>query len=225
MSIVLDLIIIAIILFFIITSAKRGFVKVLIETVGFIAAVILAFTISTPLAEATYDKIIEPPVVKAAVNAVGESAEHEAWNALPDFLINSESAFFGSTGNSFTEKITANLSDGVEKAVITASQEVVKPVASKIISLPYSIVLVIVLSVMVKFLARLINKLFSFSIVGSLNRTLGGVVGAVKGFIVAFILCAVVSLILSFTGKPFLIFSEDTINQTYLFKFLTEIIF
>lgn len=225
MSIALDLILIAIILFFVLTSAKRGFVKVVTETAGFIAAVILAFTISTPLAEITYDKIIEPPVIEAAVNAVGESAEHEAWNALPDFLISSDTAFFGTTVNSFTEKITVNMSQGVESAVKTASQEVVKPVATKILSLLYSVILVLVLSIVVKFLAKLLNSLFSFSIVGSLNRTLGGVVGAVKGVVVAFILCAVVSLILSFTGKPFLIFSEETINQTYLFKFLTEIIF
>ncbi len=225
MSIVLDLILIAIILFFILTSAKRGFVKVLVETAGFIAAVILAFTISTPLADTTYDKIIEPPVIEAAVNAVGESAEHEAWNALPDFLISSDTAFFGTTVNSFTEKITVNMSQGVENAVKTASQEVVKPVATKILSLLYSVILVLVLSIVVKFLAKLLNSLFSFSIVGSLNRTLGGVVGAVKGIIVAFILCAIVSLILSFTGKPFLIFSETAINETIIFKFLTNIIF
>lgn len=225
MAIVLDLILIAIILFFILTSAKRGFVKVLVETVGFIAAVILAFTISTPLAEATYDKIIEPPVIEAAVNAVGESAEHQAWNALPDFLIKSESAFFGETVNSFTEKITVNMSQGVESAVKTASQEVVKPIAAKLLGLLYAVILVLVLSIVVKFLAKLLNGVFSFSIVGSLNRTLGGIVGAVKGIIVAFILCAVVSLIMSFTGKPFLIFSEGTISETYIFKFLTEIIF
>ncbi len=224
MSIAIDLILIAVILFFVLTSARRGFVKVLIETVGFIAAVIVAFTVSTPLAELTYDKIIEPPVIEAAVNAVGESAEHEAWNALPEFLINSDTAFFGTTVNSFTEKITANISGGVENAVITASQEVVKPVASKLIGLLYSVILIIVLSIAVKFLAKIINKLFSFSFVGSINRTLGGVVGFVKGIVIAVVLCAVVSLILSFTGKPFLIFSEDTINQTYLFKFLTDII-
>ncbi|MBO5021777.1 MAG: CvpA family protein [Clostridia bacterium] len=225
MTIVIDLILVAVILFFVLTSARRGFVKVLIETVGFIAAVVVAFTISTPLAELTYDKIIEPPVIEAAVNAVGESAEHEAWNALPDFLIDSENAFFSTTVNSFTEKITANMSDGVETAVKKASQEVVKPVASKVIGLLYSVILVIVLSIVAKFLAKILNKLFSFSFVGKINRTLGGVVGLVKGTVVAVILCAVVSLILSFTGKPFLIFSEDTINQTYLFKFLTNIIF
>lgn len=225
MSIVIDLILVAVILFFVLTSARRGFVKVLIETVGFIAAVVVAFTISTPLAELTYDKMIEPPVIEAAVNAVGESAEHEAWNALPDFMIDNENTFFSTTVNSFTEKITANMSDGVETAVKKASQEVVKPVASKIIGLLYSVILVIVLSIIAKFLAKILNKLFSFSFVGKINRTLGGVVGLVKGSAVAVILCAVVSLILSFTGKPFLIFSEDTINQTYLFKFLTNIIF
>ncbi len=225
MAIVIDLILVGVILFFVLTSAKRGFVKVLIETVGFIAAVILAFTVSTPLAELTYDKIIEPPVIEAAVNAVGETAEHEAWNALPDFLINSDNAFFGTTINEFTQKIALNLDAGVENAVITASQEIVKPVASKLIGLLYSVILVIVLSIVVKFLAKIINKLFSFSFVGNINRTLGGVVGIVKGAVIATVLCAVVSLILSFTGKPFLIFSEDTINQTYLFKFLSNIIF
>ena len=230
MAIVIDLILIAVILLFVLTSAKRGFVKVLIETAGFIAAVIVAFTVSTPLAELTYDKIIEPPVIEAAVNAVGESAEHEAWNALPDFivesdfLINSENEFFGTTVNSFTEKITINIGDGVENAVKNASREVVKPVATKLIGLLYSVILIIVLSIVAKFLAKILNKLFSFSFVGKINRTLGGVVGFVKGSVVAVILCAIISLILSFTGKPFLIFSEDTINQTYLFNFLLNII-
>lgn len=219
---IIDLILVAVILIFALISAKRGFVKVLVETVGFIAAVVVAFTISTPLAEVTYDKIIEPPVVKAAVNAVGESAEHEAWNALPEFLMNND--IFGTQINSFTEKITANLSLGVETAVKTASQDIVKPVATKIFSLLYSVILVLVLSIIVKFLAKLINGMFSFSVIGTLNRTLGGVLGAVKGIVFVLIACMVISLIISFTGKPFLIFTEENINNTYIFKFFTDIL-
>jgi uncharacterized membrane protein required for colicin V production len=222
MWVVIDLILVAVILIFALISAKRGFVKVLVETVGFIAAVVVAFTISTPLAEVTYDKIIEPPVVKAAVNAVGESAEHEAWNALPEFLMNND--IFGTQINSFTEKITANLSLGVETAVKTASQDIVKPVATKIFSLLYSVILVLVLSILVKFLAKLINGMFSFSVIGSLNRTLGGILGAVKGIVFVLIACMVISLIISFTGKPFFIFTEENINNTYIFKFFTDIL-
>ena len=222
MWVVIDLILVAVILIFALISAKRGFVKVLVETVGFIAAVVVAFTISTPLAEVTYDKIIEPPVVRAAVNAVGESAEHEAWNALPEFLMNND--IFGTQINSFTEKITANLSLGVETAVKTASQDIVKPVATKIFCLLYSVLLVLVLSILVKFLAKLINGMFSFSVIGSLNRTLGGILGAVKGIVFVLIACMVISLIISFTGKPFFIFTEENINNTYIFKFFTDIL-
>ena len=220
MNIIIDLILIAVILFSAFISARRGFVKVLVETVGFVAAIIVAFTISTPLAELTYDKIIEPPIIKAAVNAVGESAEHEAWNALPEFLMNND--LFGEEVNSFTEKITQNISSGTEAAVKTASQDIVKPIAVKIFGLLYSVILILVLSILVKFLAGLINGMFSFSIIGKLNRTLGGVLGAVKGIIIAMIICMVISLIISFTGKPLFIFTEENIANTYIFKFFTS---
>ena len=58
MGIILDLIIAAVIIIEVVISARRGFARVAIELVGFIAAILLTFTISTPLSQATYDKII-----------------------------------------------------------------------------------------------------------------------------------------------------------------------
>ena len=66
--------------------------------------------------------------------------------------------------------------------------------------------------------------MFSFSVIGSLNRTLGGILGAVKGIVFVLIACMVISLIISFTGKPFFIFTEENINNTYIFKFFTDIL-
>ncbi len=221
MSWVIDVIALAIILICVLVSAKRGFVKVAVEAIGFIAAAIIAFTFSMPLAEVTYDKVIEPPVIKAAVEAVGESAEHEAWNALPDFLIQKESAFFGTTVNQFTEKISENISKGTESAVKTASQEIVRPVAVKLLNLLYSVILFLVLLIVVKFLAKFLNGLFSFSLVGSLNRTLGGVLGGIKGIILAVIFFLVISLIVSFSGKPFLVFSDEAIHESIVYKIIS----
>lgn len=61
MNYLLDLIVIAIIAAVALISARRGFVRVVIESAGFIAAIFITLTISTPLASLTYDKIIEPP--------------------------------------------------------------------------------------------------------------------------------------------------------------------
>lgn len=222
MSWVIDIIALVIILICVAVSAKRGFVKVAAEAVGFVAAAVIAFTFSTPLAEFTYDKVIEPPVIKAAVEAVGESAEHEAWNALPDFLVKKESAFFGTTVNQFTEKISENIANGTESAVKTASQEIVRPVAVKLFNLLYSVILFLVLLIVVKLLAKFLNGLFSFSIVGSLNRTLGGILGGIKGIIFAVIFCLVISLIVSFTGKPFLIFTPESIHGSVVYKIISQ---
>lgn len=220
MNIVIDLILIGIILLCIYLSAKRGFVKVLIETVGFIAAIILAFTISSPLADITYDKIIEPPMIEAASNAVGENTETSALEALPGFIVNS----FGDEISVFTEKIDQNLSQGTETAVRTASQQVVKPIATKLLGLLFTAILFLLLLVVVKFLAKFLNGIFSFSIIGNLNRTLGGVIGIIRGIIFVLIFCTVISIIISFTGKPFLIFSQENIENSVLFKFFTDII-
>ncbi len=217
MTWVLDLIILGIVLVTIFISAKKGFVKAVVETAGFIAAVILAFTLSSPLAEVTYDKIIEPPILNA-VKASTQSAENEAISAVPDFITKNAERF-GVSLDEFENKISNSVSGSVLTATKTASQDVLKPVATKILGLVYSVILVIILFVVVKFLAKIINKLFSFSIVGKLNRTLGGILGFVKGSVFAVLFCMVVALIMAFAGD-FLIFTEQNISSSYLFKFI-----
>ncbi len=219
MGFILDLIVLAIIVLCIVISAKKGFVKVLIETAGFIIAIILAFTISSPLANYTYDNLIEPAIVKSAANEVGDKAEKEAADALPGFVSNDDS-----TANKFTEKINQNMHKGTETAVRESSREVIKPIATKILGLLFSIILVTILSVVLKLAAGFLNSLFSFSVVGKLNSILGGILGSLRGVVFAIIFCMVISLIISYLGKPFLIFSEENINNSFLFKLLTEIV-
>ncbi len=226
MNLILDLIIVAIIIFFIITSAKRGFVRVVIEVAGLIAAMILTFSISTPLSNFTYDKLIEPPILKAAENTAQQSAQEvvqNTWDALPDFItVNSERLSLNS--EQLTDNINQNIQQGSQAVVETISQNMIKPVAVKVLGLIFSVILMMLLFFAVKIVARFVNKLFSFSIVGKLNRTLGGVIGAVKGVIFAVFFCALISLIVSFTKNGFLIFTAHNINNSYIFKLFTEVL-
>lgn len=221
MGIILDLIVVAIILVTVAFSAKRGFVRVAVELVGFIAAILLTFAVSTPLANLTYDKFIEPSLVKSVSSSTGETASQvvdSTWDSLPSFIKNN-SASLGISKDSYNEKISTNLAQGAETAAKTASQNVIKPVATKFIGLIISVVLLIVLMFVVKILAKYMNKLFSFSIVGKLNRVLGGIIGLPKGIILAIAFCMLVSLIVSFTANGIWIFNQETINDTAIFKF------
>lgn len=229
MSIILDLIVLAIIVLTVLISAKRGFVRTAVELVGFIAAVFISFTISTPLANTTYDKIIEPSIVSSVTSAAGTVMEDSSvaavdgfWDGMPTWIRNGIEKS-GVSKESLDGIITANIGNGVQSTVETASQSVIKPVVTGTLSLIYQVIFLIVFLALVKPLAKLINKLFSFSIIGTANRVLGGVVGIPKGIIYAIAFCLIIMLIVSFTGKGFLIFTSEAMEKSHFFSFINSL--
>ncbi len=229
MSIILDLIVLAIIVITVLISAKRGFVRTLIELVGFIAAVFISFTISTPLANSTYDKIIEPSIISTVTSAVDTAADNSAaaavdsfWNEMPGWIKGGiEKA--GISKDSLGGSITANIGNGVQAAVESASQSVIKPAVTGSLALIYQVILLIILLAIVKPLAKLINKLFSFSVIGTANRVLGGVVGVPKGIIYAVAFCLLITLAVSFTQNGFLIFTGKAMEKSLFFSFVNSL--
>ena len=65
MSFILDLIVIAIIIVFALISAKKGFVRTIIEIVGFVLVILFANNVSPVLSNVTYDKLIEPAIIES----------------------------------------------------------------------------------------------------------------------------------------------------------------
>lgn len=224
MSLILDAIIVLIILIFAFLSSKKGFVRTLIEVVGFVLAIVVAIGLSTPIANGIYDATVQPIVAKTVESALNEgnatanAAVDAVWDKMPAFL--TESSFFGITKENITSTITDEVSANTADVINSISNSFVKPIVTKLLSVLLSVVLLIVMLLIVKLLAKYINKLFTFSVIGNINRTLGGILGVVKGMAIAVIFCLIISLILSFTKNGFLIFTYDAINSSYLFKFL-----
>ena len=219
MGIILDLLIVAIIALMVFLSAKRGFMRTLIEVVGFVAALFVAFTFSTPIASTTYNKVIEPTVIKTLIKETEEKTSvviDDVWDSVPKFLTNN-SPRFGLTKEGLAGKLSS-MEITASDVATTISNDVIEPVLVKMLSLAIATILLVVLLVVVNFLAKFINKLVSFSLVGKLNRALGGVVGLLKGIVLAVVFCLAVNVIVSFTENGFLIFTNDAIESSTLFS-------
>lgn len=224
-SLLIDLILLLTIGLAVYLAAQRGFVRTVLEAVGLLAAVIITLTICTPLANATYDRIIEPPLLEAAnqeFNSSVEDAVNQALGLLPDFIQNyaetegivlSEALESGNPANSSAQKIVAEI-----------SQNTIKPIAARLISAIYSLVILSVLLIIVKVLAAALNKAFSFSLVGKINTFLGGVCGLIKGLAIAFLVCIVIYTVISFTENGWWIFTYENIEKTIIFKTLIGLI-
>lgn len=225
MSMILDIAVAAIVLIFIFTSAKKGFVKTVVEAVGLVAAIILAFTLSTPIAEFTYDKMIGPAIVNVLEKNTADTAEatsEQIIGILPEAIRESASGF-GISLEEIAGNITSEVGNNTEAIIERVSEDAVKPIAVKIIGMALTVILFFLLSIVVNFLARVLNGLFSFSIVGKLNRTLGGVIGLVKGIVIAAVFCTMITFIVTVLGNGFWIFTLENIQKTYIFKMLAEL--
>lgn len=217
MSILLDLIIIAIIGICTLLSAKKGFVKTVIRLVGLILALVLSVTFSGPLSEFTYSKAVEPAVISAidgVVSDVVDGAEgavkEQVYETLPEFIKN----------NIDISDFEINNDGSIAKNI---TESAVEPIALTLLRAVFSIFLFLVFSIVSGFLAKVLNKIFSFSILGKANRILGGVVGAVQGIIFAVIFVLVVTVIVSLSGG-FLIFTPEAIDKTVLFNFIAKLL-
>lgn len=215
----IDLIIVAILLICIFIYAKRGFVKSIFGVIGFVAAIVLSFILSTPLSNFTYDKAIYPAVSTALTETISntQTAVNESvLDALPDFLkqgVDFENIDFNNVADIDTPQMMAD----------KICENVVKPAAVNFLKIIFSLILFVVLSIVFKFIVKLLNKLFSFSVMGKLNATLGGVIGAVMGIIIAILFVLIINLIMSFNGD-FAIFTSENINGTILYNFILNLL-
>lgn len=222
---VIDLIVVGIILLVTLISAKQGFVRTVLDVVGFVAAVVIAFTASQPLADITYDKFIEPSIVNSIEETVSSSTNDTVdnlWENIPSF-ITENGKDFGLSKESIKDMLSTGTQGDANATVISMSQNTIKPVCTGIIGTVFAVILMIVLLIIVRILAKLLNKVFSFSVVGKINTTLGGVLGVIKGLVIALLVCEIIVLIISFTDNGIWIFNNENINKTVVFKFLTNV--
>lgn len=220
MSFVLDLIVLAIIAIFALLSAKKGFIRTIIEIVGFVLVILLANNLSPQISDYTYDKLVEPAIVSSVEKMqVGDNVTNFSLENMPSLVSKILGSNFDISG--FQSIINENINNGVKSAVVSASQSVVKPIVTGIFDLIFTLIITVVLLVVVNFVAKFVNKLFSFSLVGKANKILGAILGIIKGVVISAIVCTIISLIVPLTKEGFLIFTQANIDSSVIFKLLS----
>lgn len=223
-SAIIDLIIVGIVVLTTLIAAKRGFVRTLVEVVGFVLAAVLSVNLGSAAAGLAYDNVISPKLVAVAEDAADTTTNNmldAAWEGLPDFIVENAEKF-GISKEKINESVSQIGGEDRAAAIGQAIDASIRPVFVRVIGMLCSALIFVVLSFVVKLLAKLLNGVFSFSIAGKLNRTLGGIIGLIEGSVFAVIFCIVVGMIVSFTGG-FWIFTEAGLSASFIAKFLLSI--
>ena len=222
MNYILDLIVIAIILIFVLITYKKGFVKTFLSLASLVLTILIISSFGEPLAELSYDSFIDKSVQKTVVKNIeasytaAEEMTDSVWNSIPQFFRNN-SEKVGVNKSNLDTLIVGN-TESPQVIAQNISTNVVRPMAVSFLVIIIDVVLFVVLMFIFRFLSKLICTLFKAPVLKQANKFLGIILGAVKGIAVAILVCSIIAYIASVNGNGFLIFNQTAIDNSILFK-------
>ncbi|MBO5745808.1 MAG: CvpA family protein [Clostridia bacterium] len=221
MSIILDLVVVAIFIVFICIGIKNGFIKTLVSLLGFVIALVLALIIANKGAFAIYDGLIAD-IVKNGVNnalssTVGNDVESIVMN-IPEFFLDAAKAL----GYDINEIVMGNLGETVEltaEAVANVvSRDIARPIIGNIIRIVLFLISFFVIRLLIGWIGGILNIVEKIPVLRNFNKLLGGVLGAIKGLLVVYFICYLVVLLAGMSVDGVLGISFSTIEDTKLFS-------
>lgn len=214
MNYLLDLIVVLIILVSAVLAAKKGFVRTLIELVGFLLAVVISVSLSSYIADAVYSDYVKPNVVEAVFETIENKSEN-ALESMPAFVLG-----IAEKAGLDDDSVHKELSETADDAAARIADTAVKPIAVSLVKCISMIIIMLILIIAVKFAARFINSFFKGIIFGTANKALGAVLGVAKGTVYAIVFCLISSFIVAFFGVDFLFLTEESISGSIFCEFV-----
>lgn len=218
MGYILDAIIIVVVVLCALIAAKKGFVRSLIEFVGYILAIVIAVGAAGVIADYAYENAVRPVVIEAIDSTLTDSSSN-AIEGLPDSVV----SLVELAGVDF-DSVTASVGETAHEAAVRITDTAVKPITLGLINSIAILLIAIVLFVVVSLVARVLNSMFKGLIFGSANKILGAALGGAKGIIYAAVFSLLVSFIASVSSSDFLFFTEEALEGSYLCKFILDLI-
>jgi len=196
-GIMLDVIVVAIIMFSTFIGYKRGLINVIFNLCAFLVAIIITMFLYTPI-----------------TNWIIENTEFD--NKLESIIIEN-----GVTNDIENTREDSILDKYVTQSIASAKNSIVEStstvIAQKIIGIIVAIALFIVVRILLTFVKTIVNGIASLPIIKQLNEIGGLAYGIIMGFLFAYLILAVIFFVNSVNSPG--MFSE-AINSSCVAKFL-----
>lgn len=226
MRIILDMFIIAVIGLSILVCYNRGFIKSLFSSFGFIAALLIALLLTSPISSFINDMFVYESTYQSVKDTMGEIEEGETSDAfVKQFEENNPkmSALLSNLGYSIGDV----LENEDEKTDLTSDEIVTKIAtpAAKLLSNMYAFLISIVIAYLAFYVLKKVSKLLSkIPVFNIANKSLGLIYGIILGILRASVISIVISAVYPILAG---LFSSDgsvinAVTETYVLNFFVD---
>lgn len=216
MPIILDILVIAILVLFILLGAHRGFILTLCSLVAVIVALVGANLLADALAP-KMAQALEPRLEQSIQQALEEKAQEvsavdglEVADAMA--ALREKGGLYEWAADSLEEALkSAPVGDAIAHQAAAAATAVAEQLARGVL---FSVAFLVIL-VAWFFLSHALDLVAKLPGLSTLNQTLGGILGLVKGLLILWLLSWILGPL---TG----VIAAETVAQTHLLLFLTQ---
>lgn len=224
MAIIFDVAVFAIVILLLILGYKRGFIRTVINLVGYAVSAVLAFFISQPVAGFIFESFFRKGSVDMINGELGKLSGGQsvaelldtAFAAIPERISALASSYVGSL-DQIKDTIAASAPTTADVATAVVDQ-VIGPIATIMIQSIVFLVLFIVFCILVKLVTKTLKIIDKLPVIGTANAVLGLVVGLVQAVIFLFIFTSVVALIIQLSGNQMDAVNSEIVGQSHVFK-------
>ena len=224
MAIIFFFFLFAIVILLLLLGYKRGFIRTVINLIGYAVSAVLAYFLSQPLATFIFDAffrkgsvdMINGELTKLSGGQSVSSLLDSAFAAIPERVMALASSYVGPL-DEIKASIAASAPTTADVAAAVVEQ-VIGPIVTIMIQSFAFLILFIVFCILVKIITKALKIIDKLPVIGTANAVLGLVVGLVQAVIFLFIFTSAVSLVIQMSGNQMDVVNSEIVGQSHVFK-------
>ncbi|MDD3192700.1 MAG: CvpA family protein [Oscillospiraceae bacterium] len=225
LPLLLDLAALLFVIAYIRLSARRGFVRTVVQLVGFFVSLFLANALSGVAATYVFEQFIRQGLTDKISEQILSSGSAAGFlqslsavlESIPSYLLNALE-FAGLPADLTLPSLTGS----VEQLAVGIVDQTVGPTCIALFSTVFFLLFFSLLMFLTRMVARGFTGLRHIPIVGPINSVLGGCVGAVEGVLYLYLIVTIASLVLALTGDRIPYLNRETLENTWLLRLFLE---
>ncbi len=218
MNFVIDILLLAVIIFSVVLGIRKGFFRSAADCLKVVAAAILASLVANPISGWMFDVFVRDGLSSRISESTQGLENTEAvtayFDTLPEFL----QSFLVSRG--ITASSVASSLDSTSTAIHDSIMNVLAPVFISIISFFVFILLFIIFLILLSIVVRLISGVVSLPILSQIDSILGGVFGILFAVVLVWIILGALNFVADLGGSDISVWLDDSLNKSYIGSFV-----
>lgn len=232
MSIVLDIILVAIAAICIVSGVRRGFFKSVMSLVCGIAALLVSYAFSPSLSVYLNEKFILPALsdgIGQTIASIADAGLNSAGEAVYDLTKLSSSEQFmsvveryGADSDSVSDFIE-QIGVGTRAAIDKMAEIVAKPISSTLSNITAFIIVFIAALIALRIIVWIAGLIFELPVLKGIDKLLGLVFGVVSALLFVWIFAMLADTVITALGSAFpSVFNTEVLENSYLVRFFSE---